>query len=355
MVVLHIANVKNNPFSGVSVVVPQHINTQNKYATVGFINISNRKIDVLASQFEYREDFNINNLPAPYNNPDVVIIHEVYYKEYLKIGKNLKTNGIPYVIVPHGSLAVTALKKKKIKKAIANALYFKKFIKNAVALQCLSETEKNETKFHTNKFIGTNGVVKPTNVKTTFSKTDKTIVYIGRLEAYTKGLDLMIEAIKIKKEYFQEQNCKFYIYGPDYKNRRKVLNKLIKDNDVQDIVELRDAVNGIEKEKIILSADIFIQTSRVEGMPLGILEALSYGLPCLVTKGTNTGEIVKKYNAGWVAETNTTSIANKLIEAIFDSNVWVEKSQNCIRLIEENFSWDKISNKAIQDYERVSK
>ena len=118
---------------------------------------------------------------------------------------------------------------------------------------------------------------------------------------------------------------------------------------------MRDAVNGIEKEKIILSADIFIQTSRVEGMPLGILEALSYGLPCLVTKGTNTGEIVKKYNAGWVAETNTTSIANKLIEAIFDSNVWVEKSQNCIRLIEENFSWDKISNKAIQDYERVSK
>ena len=163
----------------------------------------------------------------------------------------------------------------------------------------------------------------------------------------------MLEAIKRKKAVFQEQNCKFFIYGPDYKNRRQVVKKLIKDNDVQDIVTLSDAVIGAEKEKILLNADIFIQTSRSEGMPLGILEALSYGVPCLVTDGTCLGDIIQKYNAGWVAQTRSESIAEKLVEAITENNLWSEKSKNSVKLIEDNFSWENISKKTIDEYERL--
>lgn len=37
MVILHIANIGDNLYSGVRVVVPQHINAQSKYADVAFI------------------------------------------------------------------------------------------------------------------------------------------------------------------------------------------------------------------------------------------------------------------------------------------------------------------------------
>ena len=73
---------------------------------------------------------------------------------------------------------------------------------------------------------------------------------------------------------------------------------------MEDLVELHEAIDGSEKEAELLSADVFIQTSRSEGMSMGILEALSYGVPCLVTRGTNLGEIIEQYDAGWVAETN---------------------------------------------------
>ena len=46
------------------------------------------------------------------------------------------------------------------------------------------------------------------------------------------------------------------------------------------------AVFGKVKEKVLLDNDFFILTSRLEGHPMALIEALSYGLPCLVTQGS---------------------------------------------------------------------
>lgn len=350
MVILHITFIKNNSFSGVCVVVPQHVEAQRQYATVGFLNVKNEEIDNLDSIVQYDANFDIKKLPAPFNNPDIIVFHDVYHPEYIKIARNLKKNHIPYIIVPHGCLTTGAQNKKKLKKLVANTLIFNQFIKNASALQCLSAGEMENTKFCVKKFIGTNGVSIPLKKKEQFSQQEKKLVYIGRLDAYVKGLDLMLEAIRLKLDYLKKNNCKFYIYGPDYQNRRENVKRLIEENGVESIVSLLDAVSGDEKEEILLNADIFLQVSRSEGMPLGILEALSYGLPCLITKGTNMGEYVELYDAGWVAESNAESIAEQLQRAIAEENKYIEKSKNAVRLIQEEFEWDTIAKSTIEQY-----
>lgn len=351
MVILHIASITNSLFSGVCVIVPQHIRSQEELANVGFINIKNEKIDAVCNQMDFAKPFALSKLDKPFQKPDLVVFHEVYYVEYLAIGRYLKKNSVPYIIIPHGSLRDEAQKKKRLKKTTANILLFNRFIHGAAAIQCLSQKELGSTRFSCRKFIGTNGVNMPDTRKVVFSEDSVRFLYIGRLETHIKGLDILLEAVGLRADVMREKHCTLDIYGPDYEGQYKRIEEFIREKKLGDIVCLHHEISGAEKERMLLAADVFIQTSRSEGMPLGLLEAMSYGLPCVITEGTSLGEYVRQYDAGWVAETDAEAIAAAMEKAIEEKNRWQLKSENARKLAEENFSWEKITEKTIEQYE----
>lgn len=353
MIILHIAYLRNDPFTGVCVVAPEHIKHQNELAEVALLNICDTHIEGIANQFVYHGRNWKDDVTPEFKKPDLIVFHEVYHIEFVRIAKTLVRDEIPYVIIPHGCLVNSAQHKKWWKKRLANTFIFNRYIYHCSTLQCLSNNELLNTHFNVHKFIGTNGVNIPDTLKTSFNREKLKIVYIGRLEIVHKGLDLLIKAIKIAENTLLKYNARIDIYGPDILGRFDAVRDLIITTGVENIVTLHKSIEGEDKIKCLLDADFFIQTSRYEGMPMGILEAMSYGVPCLITEGTCLGEITRKYNAGWVAKTTEKSIALTLEKAVTDVENWRNKSCNARKLIIDNFSWNTIASNTLNHYKQI--
>ena len=83
---------------------------------------------------------------------------------------------------------------------------------------------------------------------------------------------------------------------------------------------------------------------------MGPLEALSYGVPCIVTQGVGLGEVIESYGAGYQSE-NTAEGIVKSIELFFQNMGNLEEmSQSAVRLVEDNFDIDVIARKTVDEY-----
>lgn len=351
MVILHITNIGKNPFSGIFTVAPQHIISQEKNNDVALINLLNIPINSVKKQIDFTDDFCIDNIDKPFNHPDIVIFHGIYMPKYIKIANQLTKRNIPYVIIPHCSLTAEALNKKKIKKFLANKFVFRNFLNQASGIQYLSEREMKTSNFGKNQFVSTNGMdIHHFSTEKKFN-TDKTnIVFIGRIDIYQKGIDLLLNAIAEIKNFLIEKSVRITFYGPYEPNAKEKIAFILNKYNISEIVRFKSGISGNKKAAVLQNTDIFIHTSRFEGMPMSILEALSYGIPVIVTPGTTLKKLVDKYDAGWSAAEDSHSISKCLKLAVNEKEKLNCKSLNAIRLIEENFLWEKVTSNALHNY-----
>ncbi len=351
MVILHIACVDDNPVSGVDTVVPQHVVAQAKYADTALWNLKGVQI---ASLDKTLTGDSLGSLPEPYSKPDIAVFHEVYKPKYIPISKELRRLGIPYVVVPHSSLNRAAQKKSRIKKLPANLLMFRPFCDNAAGIQCLSETEKRESVFGRDLFVATNGFYPPEHTKQSFGESSTRFVFIGRLEPYIKGLDIMIKAFAREKVFLEKNNCRLDIYGPfNHRGERfdDRIRALIDAENAQELIRLHDSVSGDDKRSVLLESDVFVQTSRSDGMPMGVLEALATGLPCVVTQGTTLADAVESFKAGRGVKTDADAVADALKKIVAERSDMKKLSENALRLSRE-FEWDKVALTAVRQYRK---
>lgn len=357
---LHIIHASNNKANGIRSIVPQYLEHQKNIVNVALLNCNDTEIEEAKGKFcVYKlnelEEKKINNLPEPFNNPDIVIFHAIYYPQYIKLYKQCIKRDIPYVIVPHGSLTRNAQRQKFIKKIPANILLFNAFINHATSIQFLSEGEKQRSRRVKKYIIKGNGIeiVKEGKIFNNKENEKFKVVYIGRYDMHIKGLDLLIKAVKLIKNYMRENNIVLYLYGKDFRGMEKKIRKQVKQYQLNDLIYINGPVWKQEKINILKKSDVFIQTSRTEGQPVGLMEAIAIGLPCIVTDGTNFGNIVEQNRIGWKTKTCPRDISEKIIEAFKSKLELQQMSERAKKYAQENFEWNQITQNTINEYKKI--
>lgn len=351
MVILHIANIQPDVLGGVNIAVPKMIEAQSQFATVGLLNLTGSVIASIPT-FSLKE-FQKQQLPQIFKKPDLVVFHEVYRPAFLKVAHYYTARGIPYLIIPHGCLTKTAQKQKRFKKLLGNLLLFSHFLKQSHAIQYLSHQEQEQSCFDSTSFVAENGIGLPTRQKEKVLSDTISLIYIGRLDWHIKGLDLLLGTFSHYKDWFREHGVSLSLYGPNNTKEHSLITQFIQKHSLQDLVYLHHEIVGIDKENALLAADYFIQTSRTEGMPIGLLEALSYGLPAIVTEGTGFAQIVTKKNCGYGAQTTQEGIFFAIKSAITNHVRYSELSKNARILISNTLEKSLVAKKAVSYYQTI--
>jgi len=112
-----------------------------------------------------------------------------------------------------------------------------------------------------------------------FDKQYINVTASGRLSK-EKGFDILIKAFQ--KVYMKNSNFRLYIIGADYDNQKGKYKELIKSLDLNSVVHLL----GFQKNPYIYyqHSDLFVLSSRWEGLPNAVLENLYLTKPIVATK-----------------------------------------------------------------------
>lgn len=283
--------------------------------------------------------------------PEIAIIHGVFYTEIKSISKALVKLNIPYVIEPHGAYSRENYRKNTYKKWLFKKIYLNNVVRFSNGWIFLNDSERNNFALSHKKpiYIIPNGCSHHhTSIHKYLAKNKIQFLYIGRIAIHHKGLDLLIDAIT-QLDNNLCKNIEFKFYGPGTTSDIEKFKIMIKP--LSNIITYHGPIFGKEKKEVIKNSDIFILTSRFEGFPMAILEAMSYGKPCLVSTGTNVTNIINKYNCGWCIPNLTVSHIANAIKLSIDEYTRNSDTyaKNAITASEE-YDWKKIAEFSIEKY-----
>lgn len=173
-------------------------------------------------------------------------------------------------------------------------------------------------------------------------KKDSYILYLGRLVP-EKGIKYLVEAFKDVKT-----DKKLVIAGGS-SDTDEFSNELKEMAGDDERIIFTGFVQGEPLDELYGNAYIYTLPSDLEGMPLSLLEAMSYGNCCLVSDIEECTSVVED-RAIVFEKSNVEDLRKKLQEACDDNEIVENYKKNAADFICEKYSWDDVVEKTMELY-----
>lgn len=274
---------------------------------------------------------------------------------------------LPYLLRPLGTLDPADLRKKKRAKQVYAALWERANLAGAAGIHFTSVQEaKVSERFGTSAPdvvipLGvqpplTQGGIMPLKGKARsqlgISPESPLVLFMSRIDP-KKGLNLLIPALE--KLLAEGLNFHFVMAGgnPQDPNYEQQILEQVRSSPLSSHTTITGFVSGDSKASLLQDTDLFVLPSYYENFGIAVAEAMSYGIPVVISNQVYIWEEVQEAAAGWVCACEVESLTQMLRTALGDREVYQQRGLNAQKLAQKNYSWDAIALVTIQAYQKI--
>lgn len=286
---------------------------------------------------------------------DLFIVNGCFFPYAFTLARHLIRHRIPYLFLPHDPYNKWIFNQRAYLKYPYFYLFEKYLIENAAAVQTLSVKHNKYLRRHTRQrqiISLANGIFtsdEPAQIThKANAKGPVRGIFMGRMDTYNKGLDLLLHAVKQLNSQGHEAGFELVLKGPDNQDvqRLKQLAKQLQ------LTRIRFEPPDFTKSSLeILSGyDFFILPSRFEGFSLAAAEAMLAGLPVIASEEAGIAEHVEKANAGILCTPDVNSISRAIEAMLEKQSQWQSMGDNGRHYLQTHLTWEKIGQQAKTAY-----
>lgn len=211
-------------------------------------------------------------------------------------------------------------------------------IRKLIKVSCSNAIGKELKKIGVKTKVIENGIIIPKYHTYLRENSRQIFLYLGRLHNRKNVLFLC--------KYFEKHpELEFWIVGDGVEYEKIVAN-------TKNINNIKIFGNTETPSNFYKRANYYISASKSEGLPLSVMEAMSYGLPCILSKIKPHQEVLTNDSMGELFLNNDmdslNSAVKKIIKRKYNSRIIYESIAN-------KFSANKMMNRYYKLYERENK
>ena len=231
---------------------------------------------------------------------------------------------------------------------------------NKTILLATSKSEKDQAiniiGFSPSKVIVLNNAISP--IKTQISSSNKIkhknyICTIGR-PSYQKNTAMLIEVFSLVQK--KHNNIHLYIIGAgEYSPNLNNINNLIIQKKLSDKITILPWVNREEAMAILKNSQLYVSTSRYEGMPYAVIESLYLKTPCVLTNCDGNRDLIIHDKTGYLINNmDQHEMSKKICTLLEDKDKQIEFGKNGYRYYQKNHLLSNYIKKLTLHYKAFS-
>jgi exopolysaccharide biosynthesis WecB/TagA/CpsF family protein len=287
------------------------------------------------------------------DKPDLVLLNGMFLPSAYVLSRHLKRAGVPYILAPHDPYNSFMFRKSAVRKAVYWRLFERRVLNGSLAVQVL---DIRHAQWLRQRGVETPALCVPCGhdpaeappvLAERPAGRPPSFYFLGRMDAYNKGLDLLIEGFV---RALGDTDARLVLQGPDWGDAAVLKEQAARRLPQAGRIRFLPAAFDLSATDLMADHDVVCVPSRYEGFSLQALEGMLAGKVILSSDICGISPFVEAADCGVVVPSSTEGVADGLRSLWARRDEWPEMGRRGRALARKALCWDDIAGQAMTTY-----